>query len=195
MSAALAAAAVLAALAVLLLAVPLAVSFRFTGLEELGGELRIGWLFGLVRIRAPIPGGGGPRSAGRREKAAKRRGEGGSPFAVLRQTAFRRRVYRLIQDLFRAAHARKLRLHLRLGLGDPADTGRLWALAGPLNAAAQNLPGAEVVIEPEFAGATLQFEASGRLRLVPLQLLAIAVGFALSPASIRAWRTMWGGRG
>ena len=191
MSAALAAA---AALVVLLLAVPLAVAFRFDGLKRLGGQLRIGWLFGLVRFRVSVPGGG-TRPASKRKKVAKPRGEGGAVFAVLRQAAFRGRVYRLVKDLLRAAHLREFRLRLRLGLGDPADTGRLWALAGPLNAAAQNLRDAEVVIEPEFAEPALEFEACGRLRLVPLQLLAIVIGFALSPVSIRAWRTMWGGRG
>lgn len=194
MSAALAVAAALAALVVLLLAMPLAVAFRFEGPERLGGQVRIGWLFGLVRFRVTVPGSGA-RPAKKRKKVARPRGKGGAAFAVLRQAAFRARVYRLVKDLLRAAHLRQFRLRLRLGLDDPADTGRLWALTGPLNAAAQSLHDAEVVIEPEFAEPALEFEASGRLRLVPLQFLAIAIGFALSPASIRAWRTMRGARG
>ncbi len=79
---------------------------------------------------------------------------------------------------------------MRLGLGDPADTGRLWAFLGPLNAAAQNLRNAEVRIEPEFVDPTFEFEINGRVRLVPLQFLALATAFALSPPSIRAWRTL-----
>lgn len=192
MSAALAVAAALAALVLVLLAVPLAVAFHFEGPGEPGGQLRIGWLFGLARFRVPLSGISA-RPAKEREKPAKRR-DGSAAFAVLRQAAFRQRVYRLVRDVIRAAHLRDFRLRLRVGLGDPADTGRLWALAGPVNAAAQNLRDAEVVIEPEFRGPTLEFETSGRLLLVPLQFLAIAIGFALSPASIRAWRTMRGAR-
>ena len=47
--------------------------------------------------------------------------------AVVRQSGFRRRLYRLVKDLVRAAHLQRLRLRIRLGLGDPADTGRLSA--------------------------------------------------------------------
>jgi hypothetical protein len=83
---------------------------------------------------------------------------------------------------------------MRLGMGDPADTGRLWALLGPLNAAADNLRHAEVQIEPDFADSSLEFQFDGRLRVVPLQLVALATGFALSPASLRAWRTLIRGR-
>ena len=79
---------------------------------------------------------------------------------------------------------------MRLGLGDPADTGRLWALVGPLNAAANNLRNAQVQIEPEFMDPLFEFRFDGRLLVVPLQLVALAIGFALSPASLRAWRTL-----
>ena len=82
---------------------------------------------------------------------------------------------------------------MRLGLGDPADTGRLWAVVGPLSAAAQGLRGAEVRIEPEFMDSVLEFRAQGRLLVAPLQVMALAVSFALSPPTIRAWRTLRGG--
>lgn len=39
-----------------------------------------------------------------------------------------------------AAHLHQFRLRMRLGLGDPADTGLLWAVVGPLNALAQGMP-------------------------------------------------------
>jgi hypothetical protein len=81
---------------------------------------------------------------------------------------------------------------VRLGLGDPADTGRLWAVVGPLCAVAQ-LRNAELRIEPEFVDPVLEFHADGRVRLVPLRFLGLAVAFALSPPTIRAWRTLRGG--
>lgn len=180
-----------------LLAVPVDVAFRAEGIEPLRGQVAIRWLFGAARLNVPIPGRGKtdettqaqPRSGKARAKAARRRGRG-NVVAVLRQAAFRRRVYRLLRSLIAAAHVHELRLRLRLGLGDPADTGQLWALLGPLAAIARNLRNADVRIEPEFIDAVCEFRAEGRARLVPLQYLALAIGFVLSPVSIRAWRTL-----
>lgn len=55
---------------------------------------------------------------------------------------------------------------------------------------AQRLRNAEVLIEPEFIDAALEFRAAGQLRLFPLQYVKLAIGFVLSPASIRAWRML-----
>jgi hypothetical protein len=81
---------------------------------------------------------------------------------------------------------------VRLGLDDPADTGRLWGLLWPVVALAQALHGAEVRLEPEFLEETVQFQAQGRVAASPLRLLAIAGGLALSPATVGAW---WASRG
>ena len=187
---------------VALLAVPLGVAFRLEGIETFAGRVTIRWLFGLVRVRIPFPGARKPaekpKPAAEPEARRKRarpgaRGRGARVLAVLRRADFRRRALTLVEDLVRAVHVTRLRLRMRLGLGDPADTGRLWALVGPLAAASDGLRGADVWIEPEFVEPVLEFEARGRLQVVPLRVLALAVAFALSPASIRAWRTLWSG--
>ena len=192
--------AVLLGLLVLLLAVPIDVTFRFERAEVLEGQITVRWLFGLVRFPIRVPGaakpppepGTEPKAAPARAKPDER-SRRANVLAVLRQATFRRRVYRLVEDLVRAAHLQQLRLRMRLGLGDPADTGRLWVFVGPLNAVAQNLRNAEVQIEPEFMDPVFEFQAHGRLLLIPLQFVVLAIAFALSPASIRAWRTLKGG--
>ena len=187
--------AIILGLPILLLALPIDVAFRVEGIETFNGQIAICWMFGLVRFRVRIPGVSksprAPKATKVRVKPDKRSGRP-NVLALLRQAAFRRRVYRLAADLVGAAHLRRLYLRMRLGLGDPADTGRLWALVGPLNAVAQNLCGADVQIEAEYLDPVFEFQARGRLLLVPLQFLILAIGFALSPASIRAWRTMKG---
>ncbi len=187
------------ALLVLLLAIPLEVTFRFEGIEAFNGWLTIRWMFGLARFRITVPRITEPvpqplptRKAAKARVKRTKRGARANVVAVLRQSAFRRRTYRFIKDLIRAAHLHRLRLRLRLGLGDPADTGRLWAVVGPLSAAAQSLRNAEVRIEPEFMDPVFEFQADGRMLLVPLKFVGLAVGFALSPPSIRAWRTLIG---
>lgn len=184
-------------LVLLALAVPVDLEFRLEGIEPFTGEVGVRWLFGLVRFRMPVPRVKPTPKPEAKPKAArvrarpKARGRHRNVLAALRQAAFRRRVYRLVRDLVRAVHLHRLRLLMRLGLGDPADTGRLWAVVGPLNAVAQ-LRNAELRIEPEFVDPVLEFQADGRLLLVPLRFLTLAIAFALSPPTIRAWRTLKG---
>lgn len=196
----------------LLLAVPLQLAFRFEGIEPLNGELVLRWLFGLVRFRIAVPGAGkrrpaegeeppsAPQPAGkgaqppprrRREPEGRREGRP-DMLALLRDTELRQRCTRLLGDVLRAAHLSELQLRVRLGLGDPADTGRLWAIVGPASILARRLRHADVRIEPAFMEPVLEFQAHGRSRLIPLQLLALAVGFVLSPVSMRAWRMLRG---
>jgi len=191
---------VLFGLTLLSLAIPVDVAFRVQGIEPFEGNITVRWLFGLVRFPIRVPADAKsrrsalearPKTAKARAKRAKRDG-GASVFVVLRQAAFRQRLYRLIKDLVRAAHLHHLRVRMELGLGDPADTGRLWALVGPLNALAQNLHDAEIRIEPDFVNPVLAFEAHGQFLLVPLQFLVLIIAFALSPPVIRAWRTLTG---
>jgi hypothetical protein len=199
-SAVLAGIAILSGLLVLLFAVPIDLAFRLQGADPFSGHIAIRWMFGLLRHQIQLhdfserqsPHHGTEADKAKVHAKREKRGAGAKVLAVLRKAAFRRRVYRLARDLVRAAHLHELDLRMRLGLGDPADTGRLWAFVGPLNAATQNLRNARVRIEPEFMDAVFEVEAQGRCRLIPLQFLALAVAFALSPASIRAWRTLWG---
>jgi hypothetical protein len=199
-SAALIVIAVLLGLAVLLLAVPIDVVFRFANVEALAGQVTVRWLFGLARFRIKIPDVSKPRQStakpkGKTEETREElgaRGRRANVLAALKQSAFRRRLFRFAKSLVRAVHAHELYLRMRLGLGDPADTGRLWAMVGPLSALAQNLHHAEVCIEPEFVDPVFEFESHGRVLLIPIQFILIAVAFVLSPPSIRAWRTLKG---
>ena len=110
--------------------------------------------------------------------------------ALLKQSAFSRRFIRFIKDILRATHARDLYLRLRIGLGDPADTGRLWGLLGPIAGILTNLRPAEVRIEPEFTDPVLEVESHGEFHLIPLQFIGLATAFVVSPATLNAWFTL-----
>lgn len=184
-------------LLLLLLAVPLDLVFSIERVRNFQGKISVRWLFGVVRFRIPLPSTSGQQRKAEhlqqssKKRAARNKHRARPDFvAVIGQTQFRRRVYRFLKDLVRALHLQRLRLLMRWGLGDPADTGRLWALIGPLSAMVQNVRSAEVCIEPEFMDAVLEVQADGQLRLIPLQLLVVVFAFVLSPPSIRAWRTL-----
>lgn len=174
-----------------LLAVPLTVLFSIHRVEETRGVVRFRWLFGLVRFQVRIPQA--PRAETRsarkkKPKPVRKKGNAGGALSLIRQRRFRRRVFKFIRDILRATHGRDLFLRLRIGLGDPADTGCLWALVGPIAGLAQNLRSAVVRIEPEFVDPVLEIESHGQFRLVPIQFIALAAAFVLSPTMLRAWR-------
>ncbi|MCI0504815.1 MAG: DUF2953 domain-containing protein [Gammaproteobacteria bacterium] len=191
-------AAVLSGLLIALLAAPVELAFRIDRIRQIHGQAHIRWLFGLVRFSVEVPGIAKPKKTKekRRPAAAKKSGpheqKSGSSklFAVLKQSPFRRRLFRFIKDLLRATHSQELYLRLRVGLGDPADTGQLWALLGPIAALAANMPVAVVRIEPEFMNPVFEFQSHGKFRLSPLEIIALTIAFVLSPPSLRAWRTL-----
>lgn len=81
-------------------------------------------------------------------------------------------------------------VRIRLGLGDPADTGQLWGLLGPVAALLSNLQGARLELEPEFMDAVFELEGSGTIRFVPLQLLVLVAALMLSPSIWQGVRFM-----
>lgn len=182
-----------------LLSVPLTVIFSVQRIEQMQSHVRFRWLFGLVRFQVRIPPpprttpktGAGPKRQPKKKdrlpRSRRKRADASGVLSLLKQPAFRRRIYRFLRDLLAATHARDLLLRLRIGTGDPADTGRLWAFIGPLAGMAQNLHGAKVRIEPEFMQPLFEVESHGRFRLLPIQFIALTVAFMLSPTMLRAW--------
>lgn len=193
--------ALLLALVVALLAVPLTVAFSIRRIGGMRGYVRFRWLFGLVRFQLRIPRAAdartrpapAPRKKARPPRPKRRKGGAAGVVSAIGQAALRRRAYRFIRDVLYATHPRDLTLRLRIGLGDPADTGCLWAFVGPIAGMAQTIQAATVRIEPEFADPALEVESHGRFRLVPLRIIAIVAAFLLSPTVLRAWWRLRGG--
>jgi hypothetical protein len=177
----------------IVLAIPVELVFsvqRREGKQQVRGTF--GWFFGLVRL--PL-GKTKTRTESRpvRRKAKKSKaGRGGARrvWHVLRSEGFDWRVLRLVRDLLRRIHIFDLSLKVRLGLDDPADTGRLWAVVGPIAALLTLPPVARVAIEPEFSTETLEVDGKGHIRIIPIQLQFVILVFLLSPITLRALYTM-----
>ena len=174
-----------------LLLVPVDVQFEIGPTDRGSGKLAIRWLFGLIRVRINLPGEA--RSEPEKgESATKRKTGGRRMLGLFRQAAFRRRLYRFVRDLIDAVRVRRFEASLRLGLGDPAETGRLWALIWPFNALARHY-GINVRFYPDFVDAGFELEAHGRILLIPMQFIVLVIAFVLSPSSLRAWRQVRSG--
>ena len=177
-------------LVVLLLAMPLTLTYQCSWKRTLSADLRLNWAFGLVRadvspdLAKPAPDR--PRAADKKAgRRGKPKGRNTNFMAAIRQTSFRRRMFRFVSDMWRAIKKKDVRLLVRLGLGDPADTGQLWAALGPLSGMAARLRDIRIAIEPDFLDSTLEVDSSGTIRMIPLQLAIIALGLLLSPT---IWR-------
>jgi hypothetical protein len=173
-----------------LLAIPITLTFKISAQQASQNDIRLYWLFGLVRIRIPLPK---PREyatkdeqqekKSKREKIKSRKKP--NVLAAIRLRKFRQRIFRFIRDLWHAIYKQDLILHMRLGLGDPADTGQLWAVIGPVTGMLSNVQAASITIEPEFMELAFELDGSGGIRIIPLQLIYLALALLLSPP---VWR-------
>ena len=165
-------------LVVALLAIPVSVTYDVSTRTDRSNDVNVVWAFGLLRIRVPS-GDTAPSDAEQDEPSDDREDRlserGRHVFAAIRQTAFRRRLLRFVGDLWRAIQKDDVRLNVRLGLGDPADTGQFWAFVGPVAGMLTCTEGAAVSIVPDFFDATLEAESRGRIRLVPLHIIYLAL--------------------
>ena len=93
-----------------------------------------------------------------------------------------------MRDIWRAVHKQNLVLRVRIGLGDPADTGRLWALVGPVSGMLATARDASIEIEPEFIDAVFELDSSGNIRVLPLQMVYLMFGLLISPSFWHGFR-------
>lgn len=174
-----------------LLAIPLAVEFELEWPGRSRNEIVLAWAFGFVRAR--VPGRDSARAATKRKQAGRRESGGSRPqnmLAALRLRDFRRRLYRFGGDLWRSIDKQDIRIHARVGLGNPADTGMLWAAVGPVSGLLASARGISVSIEPDFVAAVFEVDGRGRFSFVPLRLIAIMLGMVVSPTAWRGLRAM-----
>ena len=168
-----------------LLAIPIDLIYRVNWRGKVQGDVQLRWLFGLLRLRIPLDASSSAQTKkARRPKKRRHKPRAKSktnPLAAWRQRSFRRRILRFLGDLWQAIHKRDVRLHLLIGLDDPADTGQLWAVMGPVSAVLAQSQSVAIDIEPDFSDSHLEFNSSGDIRIIPLQLLGLTLALLLSP--------------
>jgi Protein of unknown function (DUF2953) len=165
-------------LAVLIL--PLDVTLRFStrpgpavsvSLQPFSGRMRP---ITLIDTRCGRPGKHGKQDAKPREKPRRRR----RPDA-----RFLRELPRLFAGLVSAFQIVRLRMNLVFGLGDPADTGKLYGALAPLAYGLGAVPKVEIGLHPDFGDVIFSGEVDARLRVRPVDLIKPALGFL--------WRLRW----
>jgi len=169
-----------------LLAIPVTLTFQVSWPNAYQQDAVLAWALGLVRVRIPASE---PKALSTEGDASKRKTDGSrhssgrktNVLAAIQLKPFRRRIVRFISDVWHAVHKEDVSLHVRVGLGDPADTGQLWAIIGPIAGLLANVQGAAIAIEPEFSDSTFELNSAGSIRIIPLQLILVSIALLLSP--------------
>ena len=180
---------------VAILAIPVTILFRLSWPDVRENDVRLLWAFGLVRARLSGEPKEDEDSRGESDKAEKRTGRTSrksktNVWAPLRQSHFRQRARRFMSDVWAAIQKQDVRLRMRIGLDDPADTGQLWAVFGPVSGVLPSAQDVAIRLEPEFQEETLELAGSGGVRIMPLRLIYLAGGLLFSPAIWRGLRAM-----
>ena len=180
-------------LVVLLLSVPIDLSFSYEKGEDSRSRMRVGWLFGLIGKEL------GGETKARERKPKKRKPKKGwrsfrGPLAMFRARGFSGGLLLLIRRMVRSARVRNVDIDFQVGTGDPAEMGLLYAAIGPSVALARSGFSPNIMIEPNFVEETFEGHARGAVRIYPVKLLPSLIAFALSPATFRGLRAMRRGR-
>ena len=172
----------------LVLCVPLDATLRLDIHRRLKFQLRLVWFFGLVD-KEVRKGEKKPKKV----KAKPKPGKAGfkTIIDILRTRGLTKQFSRLLFRLIRCFKIRDLSADLRVGLGNPADTGILFAVIGPpfffLEAAFPQ----RVSVQPAFADrAILEGSLNGVVRLSPVKLVIALLGFIFSFSTLRVTKTL-----
>jgi hypothetical protein len=184
--------AMLLALILAVLAIPFDIIFNIQRKESLYSEVAVRWLFGAVRFTIPGNVAQKPRKKPPKTKNKakdKKKSAGGRTIkSLLWNARFRKRAIQFVKDFFQSIHIMAFYLRIRLGLDDPADTGRLWAVLGPLAVFLSSMSNTTVQLQPDFQAQALSLDSRGKVRIVPLQVIFTVLSFVFSPITIQ---TMW----
>ena len=173
----------------LLLSTPVDLAFSYKRGEGSRSWMRIVWLFGLIGKEL----GGEKKSREKKPeemKAKKGQSSFRGPLAVFRARGFSGGLLLLARRLVRSVQVRDVDVEFRVGTGDPAETGLLFAIIGPSLALAQSRFSPNIRIEPNFVEETFEGHARGTVRVYPIKLIPLLLAFALSPATFRGLRAL-----
>jgi hypothetical protein len=191
--------AVLLALVVTLLAVPVVLIVDAERGGTVNARWRVRWLFSLVDVRSPrgrpSPAAPEPADAARpaRKSPAGRKRRARMALAALRTRGLPGRVGRLALALLRRAKLEEFRVRTAFGFDDPADTGVAFGLLSPLLMLA-TARGLNLECRPMFEESGLRGAVSATVHVRPLSVVGALGAFLCSPSVIRAAGAAWRAR-
>ena len=157
-------------------------------------RIRLVWLFGLIckeitKTRKKAKRREGVAEGKRKPRKIKIKAR--TIFDILRTRGLVGHVKQLFTDILRHLKIRDLAADVTVGLGDPADTGLLFAFIAPATLFLGSSRVHEVRVQPSFEDeAVFKGYLSGALRLLPIKLVIPSLRFVFSLATIRVVKTL-----
>ena len=180
----------LVALFLLVLSVPLDLSFHLDVNGRARFNLKLVWLFGLVgkelgrRKKKAKPKIVKPKKAKEKGKDARK------ALKILRTKGLLKQIKVLVTDVFNSLSIRQLRANFRIGLDNPADTGLLFAVIGPTFVLFNPPDRYSINIRPSFEDeAILEGYMQAVVRLLPIRLVIPLLKFVFSLPTLRLIKT------
>ena len=195
----------LVALVVFILSVPLDLTFRLEVYGRPRFDVRMKWLYGLVCKKLEK----GEKKPRKKKKAVEGKRKPDKIWQgvktliqILRTKGLIKGIIKQIQKLIRGILAslriRKLGAEFKIGLGNPADTGLLFALVGPVTRFLGFSRLHEIRLVPVLDRAVFEGYSYGEVRLRPIRLVPPVFGFVFSPTIMRIVKifiiSKWRGR-
>jgi len=177
-----------------LLSLPLDVVARLEVADRLEFKAGFRWCFGLVHKDFERKK---PAEETKKEKKKwwRRRPPDLRRFTgVLRNGGFLRSLRLFVIGCLRQLHFRELQAHFRVGLGDPFETGMMFAFLAPAVLALDNIPSERVQLRPSFSLDGIYGEASGQVRVFPVRLIPPLLRFVFNLSTLKALKAMAAGR-
>ena len=191
--------AVLLAVVLALLAVPVVLIVDAERDDRLEARWRVRWLFSLVDVRwsrgRPSAAASAPPDAVRpaRKSFAGRWRRARMAIAALRTRGLPSRVGRLGLALLRQAKLEQFHVRTAFGFDNPADTGIVYGLLSPLLMMA-TARGLNLECRPMFEDSGLRGAISATVHVRPLSVAGALAAFLASPSVIRAAGAAWRAR-
>ncbi len=110
---------------------------------------------------------------------------------ILRVRGLLKQIKILLKDIFRLPKIRDFVADLKVGLGDPADTGLLLAIIGPTTYFLDSYFPSRIKVQPSFSDeAVLEGSLHGALRLKPIQFIPPLSRFIFSLPTMRVLKIL-----
>lgn len=183
----------LCVLILLVFCVPLEMTFRIQAAGRPAFGARVVWGFGLVskELATKKKPPGKQSRANAKPTSKKRSLRTNTGFQLLMSKGMLGQLRRLVIGLLRCLKLEALNVDMKIGLDDPADTGRLFALIGPAALFARSIWHHQISVRPSFEDETvLEGYAYGTVRVQPIQLIPPFVRFVFSSPTFNVLKVL-----
>ena len=182
-------------LIILVLCIPVDMSFHLEAYGKPKFKMKMVWLFGLVNKelgRKKKESDGEENTTESRPKRTKRTIKAKTILQIMKTKGFLRSLVNLLKNIFSHLRIKDFSANFRVGLDDPADTGILFATIGAATSVLSSLGYHQIRVEPSFEDEVVfEGDLCGTIRLSPIQLAPPFMRFVFSLSTIRVLKLLF----